>query len=288
MAPVVACGQPRFVDSQYRQINGIGQTETEEQPMSPAVARITAFTNAPDYVYVAADGTEAYPHQPFLYDYGAGANGPQGWLMGTFGGLNANAPLAYVSAVHRELLFEHRKYFVIYDTIQCTNGPVNTFSWVYHVLENTVGNLNAGSFQYSSFVWGFSGNGISGFTPNGNQIQTYVFQNDDPKEVTSSDMAGTNVYVNPITGENYYAAAVWDQINGTGNTPSAHTVWVNNTVPTNKFHFMTVIYPVPPGGVAPTFTRLDDDTVQVVDGTNADVIQFQSGDHEHQFCYHAD
>jgi len=37
---------------------------------------------------------------------------------------------------------------------------------------------------------------------------------------------------------------------------------------------MTVIYPVPPGGVAPTFTRLDDDTVQVVNGAQTDVISF--------------
>ncbi|HEX4121053.1 MAG TPA: LamG-like jellyroll fold domain-containing protein [Verrucomicrobiae bacterium] len=255
-------------------INGLGQTETEEQPMSPEVAEITAFTNAPDYVYVAADGTQAYPHQPFLYDYGAGANGPQGWLMGGFGGLNAGGPLAYVSAVHRELLFEHRKYFVIYDTVQTTNGTGNTFSWVYHIFQNNLATLNAGSFQFDSFTWGYTGNGVSGFTGTGGQLQTYVYQVVNSNEITSTDMNGTNVYLNPITGENYYASAVWDQMNGSGNTPSAHTIWVNNVVPTNKFHFMTVIYPVPPGGVAPTFTSLDDDTVQVVDGTNTDVISF--------------
>jgi hypothetical protein len=55
-----------------------------------------------------------------------------------------------------------------------------------------------------------------------------------------------------------------------------NAVWVSNIIPTNQFHFMTVVYPVKPGEADPTFTRLDDYTVQVQIGTNNDVISFDA------------
>ena len=55
-----------------------------------------------------------------------------------------------------------------------------------------------------------------------------------------------------------------------------NSIWVTNMVPTNQFHFMTVIYPVPPGGTPPTMGRLDNYTVAVTNGSQVDVISFNS------------
>jgi hypothetical protein len=255
------------------QVNGLGQCETEAQPMAPVVAQIQAFTNAPDYVYLAADATQAYPHQAFLADPWAGS-APSGWLTGSFGGLVGDGALSYVSAVRREILFEHHQYFVIYDTLETTNAPTNTFSWVYHVYLDTVTNLYAGSFQYTSPIWSFTGNGASGIQTMGSLLTNCVFQVVNPGELSATNMHGTNAYSNPITGEDYYPNALRDNTSGTANPLSANSIWVANLVPTNNFHFMTVIYPVPPGGTVPVFTRLDDATVSVDNGTQTDVISF--------------
>ena len=257
------------------QINGLGQCETEAQRMTPLVAQIVAFTNAPNFVYVAGDATLAYPHQPFLADTWAGYQ-PAGWLMdGGYGGPESAGQLSCVSAVHRELLFEHHQYFVIYNTVQTTNAPTNTFSWVYHVFQNTVSNLNGGSFQYTSPIWAFnSGTSQFGCSSN-NSVTTCVFQVVNAAELSVTNMLGSNAYMNPFNpSDNLFAGAMMDLTDGTANPISTNAIWVSNLTPTNSFHFMTVIYPVPPGGAMPTFTALDDYTVAVTSGAQADVISF--------------
>jgi hypothetical protein len=44
---------------------------------------------------------------------------------------------------------------------------------------------------------------------------------------------------------------------------------------------MTVIYPVKPGTAAPTITRLDDYTAEIVDGSDRDVISFDPETKQH-------
>ena len=78
-----------------------------------------------------------------------------------------------------------------------------------------------------------------------------------------------------MTGENYFASAFQhDFTNGTANPLMTNSIWVANKTPANRFHFMTVIYPVPPGEPEPTISRLDDYTVSVTKGGQRDVISF--------------
>jgi hypothetical protein len=65
-----------------------------------------------------------------------------------------------------------------------------------------------------------------------------------------------DAFVNPFTGEDYRQWRV-------GETLCAHNLWVSNAVPARRWRFLTVIYPVSPGGAMPAIERLDDSTVRV-------------------------
>lgn len=245
-------------------IDGLGQAESSEGPVMPVTASIIAFTNAADYVYCAGDATYAYPHDTFPF-----SGDPAGWLIPQqYANLLALGPLGFVTKVQRHVLFEHRQYFVLYDDL-ATTTPAN-FEWVYHVFRDSVQNLSSGgSFNYSvvpaarSYPW--------------SNINVYVYQVVNPSLLGTTNMYLTNAYSNPLTGENYYSSAYADSPDGgqgVANPLMTNSIWVTNMVPTNQFHFMTVIFPVAPGGSAPTITRVDDQTVNVVYGTNNDVITF--------------
>ena len=228
-------------------VNGLGTFQPTDAQVTPYYARIMAFTNAPDYVYCAADGTAAYPRGNFY---------PGGWLTpAPMSALYANAPLAALTRVQRHILFEHHQYFVIYDELSSTNP--STFTMLYHVLENTLSNLNGASFTYSA---------TNQLAPNKPPVTVLVSQVVSPALLSVQVLTGTNVQGNPITGENYWQSGV--------DTPRANAVWVSSLTPATNFHFMTVIYPVAPGGSMPTITRLDDYTVAVTNGAQGDVISF--------------
>lgn len=229
-------------------VNGLGQCSPPTGPMEPFYSTITAYTNNSDFTYCAADLTRSYARSNFQ----AG-----GWLLPSpFTTLHSGGPLSYVTNVTRQILFEHKSYLVIYDTLQTSNPPTNTFSWIYHILQPTLSlNTNNMSFTYTA---------TNMF--NGNNVSVYVAFVNNPSELAVTNMTGTNVRSNPITGENYYTQG--DAI------IRSNALWFSNTQPTNSFHFMTVIYPVPPGGNPPQITRLDDDTVAVTNGSQGDVISF--------------
>jgi hypothetical protein len=268
-------------------VNGNGQAETEAQPAIPVVSSVQAFTNAPDYVYVAADATQAYPHYTFpdepQYDEGdEDHNGPPyGYDVGFAWPYLLNYRLApytlestNITAVHREILFNHHQYYVIFDTLSA-NQPL-TWSWIYHCGGDAIlMSRNNGSFTYRTPITAGESVSSTAFVTN------YVFQATSPSEyyvtTVNDDISGTNGYTNPIQHIGYYPSATTDNQDGFWKAYSA-SFW-ETSASVNNFHFLTVIFPVnpvAPGIGAPTFTNLDDSTVEVsYEGTN-DVIGFDS------------
>ncbi len=84
-----------------------------------------------------------------------------------------------------------------------------------------------------------------------------------PERLNLDDRIGTEAFVNPSTGEDYRQ---WRK----GDILCAHNLWISNTVPTQKWHFLTVVYPAQPGEPVAAIERLDDFTVRVAD----EVISF--------------
>jgi len=229
-------------------INGLGQCQPLGGPALPYYSKFIGFEDATNYTYVAADGTAAYPHTSFT---------PGGWMIpNQFANLETGAPLAFVQKVQRHILFMRRKYFVMYDDLQCLEPA--TFTWLYPVYQDTL-QINTNS---SNFCFAYTCTNQSGAT-----VTVGVAHIAAPQSLELWDETGTNVAGNPITGENY-----WNQ--GGSWLPRAHTLWVNNATPATNFHFMTVIYPVPPGASLPQITRLDDYTAAITNGTEGDVISF--------------
>lgn len=242
-------------------VNGLGEDQPDGEETFPYYCRFIAFTNNDAFTYCAVDLTHAYA----ITNIGSFCTG---WLLPQqFVNLHQNGPLYNLTNVTRQLLFNRKKYLVIYDTMQMAGPPTNTFSWVYHILPPTLNlNTNNMSFNYTTPSWLSHSN-----------VTVYVQQVVNPAELTVYNMSGTNADVNyrmnPFTGENY-----WTNLTGDfgDKWPQANVLWFNNAQPTNSFHFMTVIYPVPPGGSIPQITPLDDYTVAITNGAEGDVITFNT------------
>jgi hypothetical protein len=233
-------------------VNGMGQYQNPDEPTHPYYARILAFTNAPDYTYCAADGTECYP----VDVRNEGIDHALGCPVAYANLAVTNPPLSFLKGVQRQLLFQHHRYFVVYDTLTGTSNV--TYSMLYHILEPTMANLNGGSFTYT----------VTNQWTGGNPVTVYVAQMVPPSALNVIDLTGTNVQSNPFTGENEWGDG------GSSVMPRHDALWISNKNRTNNFHFMTVIYPVAPGGTVPTITTLDDSTVSITDNGTNDVISF--------------
>jgi hypothetical protein len=230
-------------------VNGYGTMQPWEAPLEPSYSRIIGYTNSTDYTYVAADATLAYPHKKFA---------PEGWLVAR----EAYADLSFVTKVQRHILFPHGKYFVIFDSLE-SRQPA-TFSWLYHVLEDTVTNLNEKtvSFEYTSNIQKLLGSKAK--TTDVRVLVQHIFS---PDGVTITNLTGTNVTANPVRGGNY-----WDASDKTH--PRAHALWVSNQKPSTNWHFLTVIYPIKPGDKAPAITRITDRTVRIQNGDEDDIVSW--------------
>jgi hypothetical protein len=244
-------------------INGLGQCQPYGMQCEPYYARFTAFTNNASFTYCAADLTRAYMRSN-IYSYPP-------MLNDEFDNLYVPAsrtsfgPLYCVTNVTRQLLFNRHEYLVVFDTVQTSNPPTNTFSWVYHILPPTL-SLNTSNMSFTYTVTNFYNN---------SNVNVYVAFVNNPSELTVTTMTGAtpsaNYRMNPFTGENYWTNSqddYGDYVN------QSSVLWFNNAQPTNSFTFMTVIYPVPPGGSAPQITPLDDYTVAITNGAQGDVITF--------------
>jgi hypothetical protein len=226
-------------------VNGLGTVQPNGSPVVPYYSRFLAYKETEGYTYVAADGLNAYPRTNFT---------PWGYLMpASFSQFHAGAPLAALEKVNRHILFMRKKYFVIYDDM--ASAQESTFTWLYHVLPNTV-TLDAGNAAFTYTVPNSSG---------GN-VKVQVVHITDPAALQVRHLTGLEVASNPITGENYYASG--------DNIHRASALWISNKSPIKQFHFLTVIYPSKPDSPMVQIQRLDDFTVKVINGSEEDVISF--------------
>ncbi len=248
-------------------VDGIGYNNPNPAVSDPWYARYTAFTNTRDYTWVSADLTKAFARTNWL------SPGYQN-VQANFYAQATNAR-PYISSVTRSVLFPHKRYFVLYDQMQTTQPAF--FQWKWNVWRPTV-TVNPTNCSFSYIC-------TNGY--NGSNVTVYVAHIVDPTQMTITNLSsggnllGTNplnmAKINPITGENYNLPGV-DYYYPDQYWPYwANTIWVQNKTAATSWHFMTVIFPVKWGQPAPTITRVDDNTVQVQQGTDNDTISFTPG-----------
>jgi len=253
-------------------VNGIG----EGQPLIQSnefFNQVLAYETTSNYTYVVADGTASYPTNDITL--------APGWLYTQlYYADEQNSPCIGLTKVRRHILFMRQQgYFIVYDDLADTNAV--TYTWLYHILENTLTGPDTTTFSNClTFSYTSDTQAYTGLNTNWPPVTVYVSHIANASQLSVTDMSGANVRNNPITGDNfsgpiYGSQPPWPSSAGAaGSGMRAHALWISNKIPATNFHFMTVIYPVRPGGAAPQITRLDDYTVAVTNGAQADVVSF--------------
>lgn len=231
-------------------VDGIGVDGSAVwNPVASWYSRFIAFTNTPDFTYLASDTTASYNRTNMVN----AQFGPDDFPFYSY----TTNTRPYLTSMIRHILFPHQKYLVLYDTM--TSSQAAQFQWLWHYQEPTgTVNANACSFTYTCTN-----------LYNEGTVTVYVAPFVDPSLMTLTNLPGTNnAYFNPFTGEHYndnnYPALANPGYNG--------NIWVYNTTPTTNWHFGWVVYPVKWNGTAPTITRINDYAVRVQDGDNDDTI----------------
>ncbi len=221
-------------------VNGLGQLQPNYAPLDPVVAKFIAYQETDDYTYACADLTKAYGHEAFF-----GGSTPI-----AYAGLNDNGTLSTLTKVHRHILFMRGKYFVIWDDL-AASAP-ESWQWVWHVPHDTLSGSPTSTFNYT----------VPGA---GGDVSVYVQHIATSPTLNAVHLSGTDISNNPITteeddGADYYDSN-WAFISA--GLIQKHVMWICTTVDSATHNFVSVVYPVEPGGSAPTITRIDDLTVRV-------------------------
>jgi len=108
----------------------------------PFYSRFIAYNDKnPDFVYAAADGTNAYPINKFF----TGGNEAAGQMDCSA----LDRTLSFLRKMHRHFLFVKNKYFVVFDDLK--GDQPATFTSLYHVQENRLtADFTNGAFSYLS------------------------------------------------------------------------------------------------------------------------------------------
>lgn len=239
-------------------VDGIGIDVPPCNPAEQWYSRFTAFTNTVDYSFVSMDTTKAYNRS----NWNTGSDWsqrPSDHIFAPFYDYSTNKR-PYLSSMMRNVIFPHKKYLVLYDTM-ATTQPAH-FQWIWHFMEtnNASVNTNGCSFTYT----------CTNFF-NGSNVTVCVVPFVNSNSMALSYLPGTNnYYTNPVTGESY-AGNTTLNLSTPAPLPNG-TIWVQNVAATNAWHFGWVIYPVKWNGIGPTITRINDNSVSVQDGDNNDTI----------------
>lgn len=220
-------------------VDGLGQAQPSSGMLHPSYGRIVGFEQGDDYVYVAGDVTNAYPHEPGNFSR---------WSL-PLDAVYTQRALPYLQRVIRHVLFVKGKYFVLCDDLQASQPA--TWTWLWHILPDEPLRWDAGSSTLD-------------YTVNKLPVKLLLATSG---AVTFEDRRGEQEMVNPLTGEDYR------KLRKDGPLP-AHNLWVSNADQAANWRYITVVYPQPPGGTIPAIRKVDDSAVKVGD----DVIRFGDGD----------
>ncbi len=238
-------------------------------PALPVLAKITHATNHPSFHYVKMEGAGMFTNY---------------WH-----------PLSnIVRSVTREILFINSNlppYWVVKDTFTATQAITAGFR--YHIpwafRYDAVGAPLSNETEFSGDRMGSNSlvMGSSGFTyvaGNYSDVNATGYAN-PPRVPVHVAFITTNEGVFMATGVANLGGADATSVIGTANTNStlnpfrdggrtyqtvnpdrAAGLWRTNTTAATNRSFVTVIFPVPPGGTAPTIARVDDNTCTVTYG----------------------
>lgn len=249
---------PLFVD-------GIGYNNPLPPVADSWLSRFTVFTNATDFTAASADLTKSFARTNW---------NSQGYQnIQQFFYAQATNARPYIAGVTRSVIFPHKRYLVFYDNFRTTQ-PAH-FQWKWNVWQtNCTVDTNGCAFSYAASNY-----------YNGSNITVYVAHCTDPTQLqltnlfAGGNLLGTNALntskMNPFTGENYTLQAQDGYYPDITYPYWSTAIWVQNKTAATNFHFMTVVFPVRwDDSNVPTITRISDNTVHVVQGTNDDIISF--------------
>jgi hypothetical protein len=274
-ADITSCGAGSYEQAALLHnglfVDGIGANNPIPSVAYPVCAKITGFTNCADYAYVASDITHALN----ITNWAGGGSGNLQSVRPNRDYLAASNARPYIVSVTRNIVFPHRKYWVIYDHFVTSQNA--HFQWKWNVWSTNC-TVNGAGFTYTATN-----------NYNSSPVAVYVQHITDPTQLMLTNLSspenprGTNnlcyAKMNPFSGESYAGTNDWyDGPSGDLQRYWANTIWVQNKTATTNWHFLSVVYPVKPGQLPPTITRVDDNTVQVKQGTGSntdtDTISF--------------
>jgi hypothetical protein len=220
-------------------VDGLGQAQTSKGQTCPAYGRIVGFARGKDFVHVAGDATHCYPREPGDY---------RRWSL-PIDDIYRRRAAEHLQRFVRHILFMRGKYFIIYDDLAASQPT--KYTWLYHILPE--GGL---SFDRSRCAVDY----------HVGDVKVRLQHIAQPRELLVDDRRGLDGFINPVTGEDYRRYRRDDVL-------CEHNLWVTNERPAMSWSFLSVIYPIPPGGSTPRIDRIDDYTVRV----GQDVISFDPG-----------
>lgn len=224
-------------------VDGMGQTQGRQN--MPRFGRIVAFGQAPGAVYWCGDATMSYPHTKHRVQT----------YWGSIGEVYDQRDLSYVTRVNRHVLFVRNKYFVILDDLAASQPA--RWTWLYHVETSKRARLDeqTGSFEYTI----------------GN-VPVHVTHLLGAGAMEVEDRQELDGLVNPLTGEDYREDI--QKVGESSRYIARHNLWLTTKDKHPTWRFLSVIYPVPPGGDAPVIERMNDLTIRVTAGQQQDIISF--------------
>jgi len=217
-------------------VDGLGQAQHPDDQARPFYGRLVAWAKGSNYTYVAGDATFCYPSEPDDYSR---MNLP-------LDGVYEQRALPYLDYFIRHVVFLRGRYFVILDDLACSQPA--SFTWLYHVLPDTAFSFDPARFRVDYTV---------------GDVPVRIQHIANTGSLSLDDRRGLLGMTNPITGEDFSAGYTHGPL-------CEHNLWISNQVPTKSWHFLSVVYPQPPGGAIPDIERIDDYTVRV----GEDVITF--------------
>ena len=240
-------------------VDGLGQARGGPNAYAlPIRGAIIAHKKGEDYWYVCGDATDWYPKEPFQVGY---------WVVQFDKNVYGKLAVPYLRRFRRHLLFMRDKYVVVFDDLATGADHPARFSWLWHVKQD-------GEVKYDPRT--------ARVVYQAGEVKVLLQHIAHPDGLKYHYAKGLDGMKNPLTGEDFtkqrYTVRAMESPRYAQRFP-AHHFWFTNSAPTSNFGFLTVIYPVKPGGEDPKITRLDDLSVKVEAGGNVDIISFDPDTH---------